>query len=338
MKKKSILSSVDQTELLALVGLLRNKKVVVIGDVMLDVYIKGEVARISPEAPIPVVEINEDDKKMPGGAANVAANITALGGKSSIIGTIGKDVAGKELLKELTKLKVNTSGILALSGRPTTEKTRVIANTQQVVRIDREVKTALSDKQQDQVIQKALAAIRDADGVIFEDYNKGLLTSKVIRKAIAYAKAKKKIITVDPKFHNFFEFKGVTVMKPNMKEVTEALGPEAVGKTFETIGFKVMERLGCKSVVLTRSEHGMTLFEPNLPPRTIPTVAREVYDVSGAGDTVIATLTLALTAGASLFQAAALANYAAGIEVEKLGVATVSAEELSQRLLEEMNR
>ncbi|HTC19706.1 MAG TPA: D-glycero-beta-D-manno-heptose-7-phosphate kinase [bacterium] len=338
MKKKSILSSVDQTELLALVGLLRNKKVVVIGDVMLDVYIKGEVARISPEAPIPVVEINEDDKKMPGGAANVAANITALGGKSSIIGTIGKDVAGKELLKELTKLKVNTSGILALSDRPTTEKTRVIANTQQVVRIDREVKTALSDKQQDQVIQKALAAIRDADGVIFEDYNKGLLTSKVIRKAIAYAKAKKKIITVDPKFHNFFEFKGVTVMKPNMKEVTEALGPEAVGKTFETIGFKVMERLGCKSVVLTRSEHGMTLFEPNLPPRTIPTVAREVYDVSGAGDTVIATLTLALTAGASLFQAAALANYAAGIEVEKLGVATVSAEELSQRLLEEMNR
>ena len=338
MKKKSILSSVDQTELLALVRALKNKKVVVIGDVMLDVYIKGEVARISPEAPIPVVEINTDDKKMPGGAANVAANITALGGKSAIIGTIGKDTAGKELLKELKILKVNTSGVLALSDRPTTEKTRVIANTQQVVRIDREIKSALSDKQQDQVIQKAIAAIQDADGVIFEDYNKGLLTTKVIRKVIAYAKSKKKIITVDPKFHNFFEFKGVTVMKPNMKEVTEALGPEAVGKTFETIGFKVMKRLECKSVVLTRSEHGMTLFEPNLPPRTIPTVAREVYDVSGAGDTVIATLTLALTAGASLFQAAALANYAAGIEVEKLGVATVSAEELSQRLLEEMNR
>ncbi len=338
MKKKSILSSVDQTELLTLVGALQHKKVVVIGDVMLDVYIKGEVARISPEAPIPVVEINEDDKKMPGGAANVAANITALGGKAAIIGTIGKDTAGKELLKELKVLHVDTSGVLALSDRPTTEKTRVIANTQQVVRIDREIKSALSEKQQNQVIQKAVAAIQSADGVIFEDYNKGLLTSKVIRKVIAYAKSKKKIIAVDPKFHNFFEFKGVTVMKPNMKEVTEALGPEAVGKTFETIGFKVMKRLGCKSVVLTRSEHGMTLFEPNKPPRTIPTVAREVYDVSGAGDTVIATLTLALTAGASLFQAAALANYAAGIEVEKLGVATVSAEELSQRLLEEMNR
>ena len=338
IKKKTNLPTVDQTELLALVGALQDKKVVVIGDVMLDVYIRGAVARISPEAPIPVVEINEDDKKMPGGAANVAANITALGGRSAIIGTVGKDLAGRELVHELKKNKVDTTGILALADRPTTEKTRVIAHTQQVVRIDREIKSALSDSQQDLVIQKALKAVRDADAVIFEDYNKGLLTPKVIRKIIAYAKTHKKITAVDPKFHNFFEFKGVTVLKPNMKEMTEALGPEADGETFETIGFKVMKKLGCKSVVLTRSEHGMTLFETGHPPRTIPTVAREVYDVSGAGDTVIATLTLALTAGATLLQAAALANYAAGIEVEKLGVATVSAEELSQRLLEEMNR
>jgi D-glycero-beta-D-manno-heptose-7-phosphate kinase len=338
LKKRSILSSIDKSELLSLVGALQKKKVVVIGDVMLDVYIKGAVARISPEAPIPVVEIDEEDKKLPGGAANVAANITALGGRASIIGTTGRDRAGKELVQELKAQNVDTSGLLALSDRPTTEKTRVIANTQQVVRIDREVKSALSEKQQDQVIQKALIAIRDADGVIFEDYNKGLLTTKVIRKIIAVAKAKKKIIAVDPKFHNFFEFKGVTVMKPNMKEVTEALGPEAVGQDFEVIGTKVMKRLQCKSVVLTRSEHGMTIFEPGKSSQTIPTVAREVYDVSGAGDTVIATLTLALTAGATLLQAATLANYAAGIEVEKLGVATVSAEELTQRLLEEMNR
>jgi D-glycero-beta-D-manno-heptose-7-phosphate kinase len=338
VKKKSPLSSVDKTELLALVGALQDKKVVVIGDVMLDVYIRGMVARISPEAPIPVVEINEDDKKMPGGAANVAANITALGGRSAIIGTIGKDTAGKELLRELRKNKVDTTGMLALSDRPTTEKTRVIAHTQQVVRIDREVKSALSGSQQDQVIQRSLKAIQDADAVIFEDYNKGLLTPKVIRKVTAFAKAHNKITAVDPKFHNFFEFKGVTVLKPNMKEMTEALGPEAAGETFETIGFKVMKKLGCQSLVLTRSEHGMTLFEEGQPARTIPTVAREVYDVSGAGDTVIATLTLALTAGATLLQAAALANYAAGIEVEKLGVATVSSEELSQRLLEEMNR
>lgn len=338
MNQQSILAKIDKSELLALVGSMQNKKVVVIGDLMLDVYIKGAVARISPEAPIPVVEINEKDTKMPGGAANVAANITALGGRAGIIGTTGKDNAGKELIRELKHRGVDTRGVLALSDRPTTEKTRVIAHTQQVVRIDREVKSALSDKQQNQVIEKALLAIRDADGVIFEDYNKGLLTAKVIRKVVAYARAKKKIVTVDPKFHNFFEFKGVTVMKPNMKEVTEALGPEAVGETFETIGFKVMKKLGCRSVVLTRSEHGMTLFEAGKPPCTIPTVAREVYDVSGAGDTVIATLTLALTAGGTLLQAAALANYAAGIEVEKLGVATVSAEELSQRLLEEMNR
>jgi D-beta-D-heptose 7-phosphate kinase/D-beta-D-heptose 1-phosphate adenosyltransferase len=338
VKKKSTAKSMDTTELLALVGSLQKKKVVVIGDVMLDVYIQGVVARISPEAPIPVVEINEEDRKMPGGAANVAANITALGGESTIIGTIGKDSAGKELLRELKKNKVDTTGLLVLSGRPTTEKTRVIAQTQQVVRIDREVKTALSESQQDQVIEKALKAVRDADAVIFEDYNKGLLTPKVIRKILAFAKAGKKIITVDPKFHNFFEFNGVTVMKPNMKEMTEALGPEAAGETFETIGFKVMKKLDCKSVVLTRSEHGMTLFEEGQPARTIPTVAREVYDVSGAGDTVIATLTLALAAGTSLLQVVALANYAAGIEVEKLGVATVSAEELTQRLLEETNR
>ena len=338
MKKKTTSPAVDPAELLRLISLLRKKKVVVIGDVMLDVYIKGAVARISPEAPIPVVEINEDDKKMPGGAANVAANITALGGRATIIGAIGRDSAGKELLKELKKRNVDTSGMLELSDRPTTEKTRVIAQTQQVVRIDREVKSALTDKQQDLVVQKALKALQDADAVIFEDYNKGLLTPKVIRKVVAAANDRKKITTADPKFHNFFEFKGVTVMKPNMKEMTEALGPEADGETFETIGFKVMKKLACKSVVLTRSEHGMTLFEQGKPPRTIPTVAREVFDVSGAGDTVIATLTLALTAGAPLLEATTLANYAAGIEVEKLGVATVSAAELRQRLEEEMNR
>jgi D-beta-D-heptose 7-phosphate kinase/D-beta-D-heptose 1-phosphate adenosyltransferase len=336
--KMPALNSVDKSALLALIGKIQRKKIVVIGDVMLDVYIKGTVARISPEAPIPVVEINEKDKKMPGGAANVAANVTALGGQSTIIGAMGRDAAGRELAAELKALKVDTSGLLALPDRPTTEKTRVIANTQQVVRIDREVKSALTEKQQDLVIQKALTAMKDADGVIFEDYNKGLLTPRVIGKIVSYAKKHKKIITVDPKFHNFFEFKGVTVMKPNMKEVTEALGTEAVGESFESIGFKVMKRLNCQSVVLTRSEHGMTIFERNQAPRTIPTVAREVYDVSGAGDTVIATLTLALAAGATLLQAAGLANYAAGIEVEKLGVATVSAEELGQRLIEELNR
>ncbi len=338
IEKKSASTQVDMEILLSLIKEFPKRKVVVIGDVMLDVYIKGAVARISPEAPIPVVEINAKDQKMPGGAANVAANITALGGQSGIIGAVGKDNAGRELMHELRLRKVGTKGLMALSDRPTTEKTRVIANTQQVVRIDREVKSVLSPKQQDQVIQKAIQAVRNADGVIFEDYNKGLLSARVIRKIVSFARAHKKIITVDPKFHNFFEFQGVAVMKPNMKEVMEALGSEAQGESYETIGFKVMKRLNCQSVVLTRSEQGMTLFEKGQPIRTIPTVAREVYDVSGAGDTVIATLTLALTAGANLIQAATLANYAAGIEVGKLGVATVSAEELNQRIREDMDR
>jgi D-glycero-beta-D-manno-heptose-7-phosphate kinase len=338
MKKRSIQPVVEKTGLLSLINDMQNKKIVVIGDVMLDVYIKGSVARISPEAPIPVVEINEKDRKMPGGAANVAANITALGGRSGMIGVLGRDEAGRELIRQLKNQKVDTRGMLALGDRPTTEKTRVIANTQQVVRIDREIKSSLTEKQADQVIQKALQAIRDADGVILEDYNKGLLSAKVIQKVISAALAKRKIVAVDPKFQNFFEYKGVTVIKPNLKEVIEALGPEALGETYETIGYKVMKRLSCRSVVLTRSEHGMTIFEGQQPPRTIPTVAREVYDVSGAGDTVIATLTLALSAGATLIQAATLANYAAGIEVEKLGVATVSAKELRLRIMEEMNR
>jgi len=330
--KKPTLSSVGKAELLSLVDALKGKKIVVIGDVMLDVYLRGTVARISPEAPIPVVEINESDRKLPGGAANVAANITALGAESSIIGVTGKDEAGRELVRQLKKQGVQTSGLLVFADRPTTEKIRVIAHTQQVVRIDREVKTFLTPTQQDQIIATAMKAIRDADGVIFEDYNKGLLSPRVIQETLTYAKAQKKLTAVDPKFNNFFRFKGVTVIKPNMKEVLEALGPEGVGLGFEEIGFKVIKKLGCQSVVLTRSEHGMTLFEKGQPARTIPTMAREVFDVSGAGDTVIATLALGLAAGAPLLLAATLSNYAAGIEVEKLGVATVSSQELRQRL------
>lgn len=337
MKNNSLASPITKPALLALVEALKGCKVVVIGDVMLDVYVRGSVSRISPEAPIPIVEISHSDRKLPGGAANVAANITALGGDSTVIGVMGRDHPGKDLVRELKRLRVNTAGLVTLDDRPTTEKTRVIASTQQLVRIDREVKAPLNELQQGRIIENAIGAMADADGVVFEDYNKGVLTQRVIREILAHAREAKKIITVDPKLHNFFEFKGVTVMKPNMKELSEALGPSAAGKDFETLGFAAMRRLQCRSLVLTRSEHGMTLFEPGQPARTIPTMAREVFDVSGAGDTVIATLTLALSAGGSLLQAAMLANYAAGIEVEKLGVATVSPAELCGRIKEDFD-
>lgn len=335
VKNNWVESRITKADLLALVAALKGRKVVVIGDVMLDVYVRGSVSRISPEAPIPIVEISHSDRKLPGGAANVAANITALAGESAVIGAMGRDHPGKDLVRELKRLRVDTRGLVTTNGRPTTEKTRVIASTQQLVRIDREVKVPLNDQQQDRIIENAIAAMADADGVIFEDYNKGVLTPRVIREILGHARKSRKVITVDPKLHNFFEFKGVTVMKPNLKELTEALGSSAVGQDFEVLGYEAMRRLKCRSLVLTRSEHGMTLFEAGLPARTIPTVAREVFDVSGAGDTVIATLTLALSAGGSLAQAATLANYAAGIEVEKLGVATVSPVELRERINED---
>jgi D-glycero-beta-D-manno-heptose-7-phosphate kinase len=325
----------DKSWLLPLVHNLAGKKVVVIGDVMLDVYLHGKVARISPEAPIPVVEIDEEDRFLPGGAANVACNIAALGGKAAIVGVVGKDPAGRTIVKELRKRGVDTSGLVVIEDRPTTEKTRVIAHTQQVVRVDREVKGPIGRVDAARLVRRAFASIRKSDAVIYEDYNKGVLTRDVIRESLAFARREGKVVTVDPKLRHFFEYKGVTVMKPNLKEVREALGSDAASREdIASLGSRLMKRLKCKSVVITLGESGMALFEGGQPLRTIPTMAREVYDVSGAGDTVIATLTLGLAAGADLFSACMLANYAAGIEVGKLGVATVSTRELLARLMD----
>jgi D-glycero-beta-D-manno-heptose-7-phosphate kinase len=321
--------------LVSIIRKFRGKRVLVVGDVMLDVYIRGSVSRISPEAPIPIVETGEKPFSSPGGAANVAANISALGGQAGVVGVIGRDPAATELLRGLKERRVGTSALVTLTNRPTTEKTRIIAHTQQILRIDREVKSCLSRHEESQIVKKACEEIAKADAVVFEDYNKGVLTPSVIQQLLRFAKAKSKIVTVDPKLENLFAFKGVTVMKPNMKEAIAALGPDFNGDGVEAIGLELMARLNCKSIVLTRSEKGMTIFERGHPPRTIPAKAREVFDVSGAGDTTIATLTLALVAGASLFDAATIANYAAGIEVEKLGVATVTTEELIERIKDE---
>jgi D-beta-D-heptose 7-phosphate kinase/D-beta-D-heptose 1-phosphate adenosyltransferase len=329
----------DKHLLIPLVRSLKGRRVTVIGDVMLDVYLHGKVARISPEAPIPVVEIDEKDRLMPGGAANVASNIAALGGKASLVGVVGDDRAGRAIAAELRRAGVDVSGLVVVKDRPTTEKTRVIAHTQQVVRVDREVKSPLSRADAARVTARALASLRRADAVVYEDYNKGVLTRDVIRRTLAAARRGRKIVTVDPKFKNFFEFRGATVVKPNLKEVREALGSELADREdLSVLGAKLMKRLDCRSVVITLGEAGMALFERKHPLRTIPTMAREVYDVSGAGDTVIATLTLGLAAGADLLSSCTLANYAAGIEVGKLGVATVTSKELIDRLMDDERR
>jgi D-beta-D-heptose 7-phosphate kinase/D-beta-D-heptose 1-phosphate adenosyltransferase len=302
---------------------------------MLDVYLKGRVARISPEAPIPVVELTEADLKVPGGAANVACNITALGGRAVLVGVVGRDTAGRELVQALRSKGVDTSGLVAVSGRPTTEKIRVIAHTQQVVRVDREVKDSLPKAVAQTVLARARRAMARSQAVLLEDYNKGVLSHTVIRGVLSEARRMNILSTVDPKFQNFFEYQGATVVKPNWKEALEALGVEAAGREDAAfVGKQLVKRLKCRAVMVTRGEMGMTLFEKGKPVRSIPTMAREVYDVSGAGDTVIATLTLALASGAAFLEASALANFAAGVEVGKLGVATVSAQELLDRVLE----
>jgi D-beta-D-heptose 7-phosphate kinase/D-beta-D-heptose 1-phosphate adenosyltransferase len=231
---------------------------------------------------------------------------------------------------------VDTRGLVALAGRPTTEKIRVIAHTQQVVRVDRESKSPLPTAAARKVLSCVKGALRRSRAVVLEDYNKGVLTPEVIRGTLAEARRRRVISTVDPKFQNFFEYRGATLVKPNLKEAREALGAGAAGPSdVGSIGRRLVGRLHCGAVMITQGEKGVALIERGKAVHTIPTMAREVYDVSGAGDTVIATLTLALAAGAGLLESAALANYAAGIEVAKLGVATVSAQELLDRLLED---
>ena len=326
----------DASELIPLVRRFRGRSVTVVGDVMLDVYLKGKVARISPEAPIPVVELDEPDRRVPGGAANVACNITALGGRATLVGVVGRDMAGRELTAALKARGVDTSGLVVSPDRPTTEKIRIIAQTQQVVRVDREVKAPVPAAVAREIAKRAKASTARTDAVLFEDYNKGVLTAEVIRQIMAVARKRRKIVTVDHKFKNFFEFKGATVMKPNLKEAIEALGVEAAERpTVDFVGPRIVERLQCRACMITMGEKGIALFEKGKPVHTIPTMAREVYDVSGAGDTVIATLTLALAAGVGLREASMLANYAAGLEVARLGVATITAQELLDRLLED---
>ncbi|MDH7605792.1 MAG: PfkB family carbohydrate kinase, partial [Melioribacter sp.] len=266
-----------------------NKKIAVIGDMMLDCYYWGEVSRISPEAPVPVVAIDNEFSRF-GGAMNVAHNILTLGGIPLPIGVIGNDYNGKILRTLMAELKINDSFIIVDKDRPTTTKIRVIAHNQHVVRIDKEDITPINSKIENKIIDVLKKNIKNIDAIILEDYNKGVLTSRLIEEIINIANESKKIITVDPKFNNFFSYKSVTVFKPNRKETEDVLGIKI--KTSEDItnaGKTLMEKLKAKYVLLTLGEEGVALFENGKTERKIPTKARKVADVSGAGDTVIST-------------------------------------------------
>jgi len=306
-------------------------RVLVIGDLMLDEFIWGRVSRISPEAPVPVVWIQREST-MPGGAANVANNIRALGGHVNIVGTVGRDRWGETLLKDLSSRQMGVGGIVRVD-RPTTVKTRVIAHHQQVVRVDREQLEPLPSRVVDQLIAAVKKQLVDVDAVVIEDYGKGVIARQLLEAIVPLVRAKRKIITVDPKQEHFDLYRGVTALTPNRQEAGEAVGRELeTGEEIRQAGEEILRRLHSDALLITLGEDGMCLFERNGRRTMIPTVAQEVFDVAGAGDTVIATFTLALASGATLEQAARIANHAAGVVVGKVGVAVVTPSELRAKL------
>jgi D-beta-D-heptose 7-phosphate kinase/D-beta-D-heptose 1-phosphate adenosyltransferase len=303
---------------------------------MLDTYLWGQASRISPEAPVPVVRVADESRAL-GGAANVATNVVALGAACAVVGTVGADSAGRDLVAELEKAGIDASGMVVLDDRPTTVKTRVMVRHQQVARYDRESDADLNGAQAELVTRALHQRMAEVDAVVLEDYNKGVLVPVIIRAAIDAANAAGKPVIVDPKFRRFFEYAGATVFKPNLVELGAAMRepPQA-----ESSGWlhHTRNELGCEHLLVTLGEEGMALAVSDGGFLRVPAVAKSVYDVSGAGDTVTACLAVALSSGATVEEAAVLANHAAGIEVSKAGVATVSPDELRDVVREHFRR
>ncbi len=321
---------IDQKRAEALIGSFRQRNILVLGDLMLDEYLFGQVSRISPEAPVPVVEVSQE-KFLLGGAANVAWNIASLGAKVVPVGVVGRDRPRQTIVVEFTRRKISRAGLVVDARRHTTIKTRIVAHHQQVVRVDREHRQDLSPDCETRVIARLKRLVPACDAVLIEDYNKGLITGRVLEAALELAGRHRKIVTVDPKFNHFMDFKGATLFKPNLLETERALGIKLTSQEdFLRAGKMLMARLKAQAVLITAGERGMYLITGGRAVQHIPTTAREVYDVSGAGDTVIAVLTLALACGASFLEASVLANHAAGVEVSKFGVAAVSPDELKK--------
>ncbi|MEK9501289.1 D-glycero-beta-D-manno-heptose-7-phosphate kinase [Gaopeijia maritima] len=301
-------------------------RALVIGDLMLDEYLQGSVDRISPEAPVPVVHVDREWWAL-GGAANVAANVAALGASCEVVGVVGDDAGGQRLTDALASLGARTSGVVAAPGRPTTVKTRVMARSQQVVRYDREEARDVRPEVEAALIEAIRREAAGCQVLILEDYNKGVLTSAVIRAVLQVGHEMDIPTVVDPKRLRFFEYGGVTLFKPNAKELADALGEHLDPDDPEWME-RTRVRLDCRTLLLTLGERGVALVSEGGRFLRIPAVARAVYDVSGAGDTVVAVAAVALAAGADEFEAAILANHAAALEVQKAGVATVSPDEI----------
>lgn len=304
-----------------------NKKIAVIGDIMLDRYFWGSVTRVSPEAPVPVIDLEHETFHL-GGAANVASNLSSLGLKSILCGIIGDDNSA-EMFEQICKERgIDPSGLYKDSNRPTTVKTRIIGNNQQIARLDREVRDTINAEGEKHILS-TLKNNSDIVGIIFGDYDKGAVSTKLIKDVLKYAKSNNIAVYVDPKFANFFSYKGVTAFKPNKKEAAQALKIEI--KTDEDVkkaGALLLDKLSCENVLLTLGDKGMMLFESNGNIHHVDTKARLVSDVSGAGDTVIATLAACKTGGANMTEAATIANIAAGYVCGKPGIVSVTKDDI----------
>lgn len=330
------LKNIPQERLLEIVRKFSKAKVLVVGDFILDEFIWGVVSRISPEAPVPVVSVKRESF-LPGGSLNVANNIRTLGGTVFPCGTLGRDLEGRLLVRAMRRLGIDTGGVTIDPHRPTTVKTRVIAHSQQVVRVDREKTEPLSSTDVRKMLQFIQKKIKEVDAVVVEDYGKGVIEPFLLAPVLKWARKLGKPVLVDPKEKHFSLYKGVTALTPNRAEAYGAFGNSINGRVpdIEEVGRTFLKRLGLQAVLITLGEEGMALFEKGHATTRIPTTAREVFDVSGAGDTVIAIFSLGVAVGASLREAAVLSNLAAGIVVGKLGTATVEISELKQAIRSE---
>jgi rfaE bifunctional protein kinase chain/domain len=323
------MTTIDKQRASELLREMGNCNIVVLGDVMLDEFIWGDVTRVSPEAPVPVVDIRRESTHL-GGAANVLANLLALGAKACVVGVVGDDFAGERIRSSVQeKSALQTDGALIIDkSRPTTIKTRIIAQNQMVVRADRELRTPVNGETEDRIINSVKAALENAHALVVSDYDKGVVTSRILSEVLPAAYGRMPVL-IDPKIRNFDSYRPATLVTPNHHEALRVAGlEEDSDDALRRAAQMIRKRLGCDAVLITRGDRGIMLVEGDSDPVNVKTAAREVFDVTGAGDTVIAALGAALAAGASMAEAAVLANYAAGIVVGKLGTATASAKEV----------
>jgi rfaE bifunctional protein kinase chain/domain len=322
------MSDIPAARLREILDAVKTNRVMVIGDVMLDKYVWGSVSRISPEAPVPVVDISEETTRL-GGAANVANNIVSLGASCTVFGVTGDDADGMDLRREIEARGIDASGIASSASRPTTIKTRVIAHNQQVVRTDRESRAELTGQEEKSMIEGITGRLGEFQGAIISDYGKGVITRHLLDVLIPESRSLGITLSVDPKETHFLNYKNVSLITPNVYEAGSAIGKWISDeRSLLDAGWELFDILTPDALLITRGENGMSLFQAGKSYAHFPTVSRQVYDVTGAGDTVITSFTLALCAGASMSEAAHIANHSAGIVIRDVGTGTVEPAEL----------